>query len=74
MRDYACNIFRFDFWNDEVCFFVWIYEMKQFKLQTELSKRSLSFNNVIITLTNAGSSAHIVELDSGWHVQNIYKR
>ena len=74
MRDYACNIFRFDFWNDEVCFFVWIYEMKQFKLQTELSKRSLSFNNVIITLTNAGLSAHIVELASGWHVQNKYKR
>ena len=32
MRDYARNIFRFDFRNDDECFFVWIYEMKQFKL------------------------------------------
>ena len=23
------------FLNDDVCFFVWIYEMKQFKLQVE---------------------------------------
>ena len=27
------NIFRFDFRNDDVCFFVWIYEMEQFKLK-----------------------------------------
>ena len=33
MRDYARTIFRFDFWNDDVCFFVWIYEMEQFKLK-----------------------------------------
>ena len=26
VRDNACNIFRFEFWNDDVCFFVWIYE------------------------------------------------
>ena len=32
---FALNIFRFDFWNDDVCFFVWIYEMKQFKLHVE---------------------------------------
>ena len=31
VRDYARNIFRFNFWNDDVCFFVWIYEMEQFK-------------------------------------------
>ena len=31
VRDYARNIFRFDFCNDDVCFFVWIYEMEQFK-------------------------------------------
>ena len=29
----ASNIFRFDFRNDDVCFFVWIYEMEQFKLK-----------------------------------------
>ena len=28
VRDYARNIFRFNFRNDDVCFFVWIYEMK----------------------------------------------
>ena len=33
VSDYARNIFRFDFLNDEVCFFVWIYEMEQFKLK-----------------------------------------
>ena len=33
MRDYARNISRFDFRNDDVCFFVWIYEMEQFKLK-----------------------------------------
>ena len=72
MRDYACNIFKFDFWNDDVCFFVWMHEMEQFKLKVGkvihfafqpmgafylfvtgcshflLSKRSLSFNNVMI--------------------------
>ena len=31
MRDYARNIFRFDFRNDDVGFFVWVYEMEQFK-------------------------------------------
>ena len=31
--DYARNIFRFDFWNEDVCFFVWIYEIEQFKLK-----------------------------------------
>ena len=29
MRDYARNIFRFDFRNDVVCLSVWIYEMEQ---------------------------------------------
>ena len=33
VRDYARNIFRFDFLNDDVCFFVWIYEIEQFKLK-----------------------------------------
>ena len=33
MREYARNIFRFNFRNDDVCFFVWIYEMEQFKLK-----------------------------------------
>ena len=89
MRDYARNIFRFNFWNDDVCFFVWIYEMKQFKLKVGrcfalisnhlggfdlfvtgrrhffLSERSLSFNNVMITLTSAQPSAQTVELASG---------
>ena len=70
-------------------FFVWIYEMEQFKLKVGrcfalisnhlggfdlfvtgrrhflLSERSLSFNNVIITLTSARSSARTVELASG---------
>ena len=27
------HIFRFDFRNDDVCFFVWKYEMEQFKLK-----------------------------------------
>ena len=36
MRDYARNIFRFNFRNDDVCFFVWIYEMEQFKLRVGL--------------------------------------
>ena len=27
--------FRFNFWNDDVCFFVWTYEMEQFKLKVE---------------------------------------
>ena len=27
VRDYARNIFRFDFRIDDVCFFVWIYEV-----------------------------------------------
>ena len=31
----ACIIFRFDFWNDDVYFFVWIYELEQFKLKVE---------------------------------------
>ena len=31
MRDYARNIFRFDFRNDDVCFIVLISEMEQFK-------------------------------------------
>ena len=31
--DYARNIFRFDFRNDDGCFCVWIYEMEQFKLK-----------------------------------------
>ena len=25
--------FRFNFWDDDVCFFVWIYEMEQLKLK-----------------------------------------
>ena len=33
MRDYARNIFRFDFRNGDVCFFVWLYEMEQVKLK-----------------------------------------
>ena len=33
MRDYARNIFRFGYRNDDVCFFAWIYEMKQFKVK-----------------------------------------
>ena len=32
----ASNIFRFDFRNDGVCFFVWIYEMEQFKLKVHV--------------------------------------
>ena len=88
MRDYARNIFRFNFRNDDVCLFVWIYEMEQFKLKVGRcfalisnhlggfdllvtgrrhflwSARSLSFNNVMITLTSARPSARIVELAS----------
>ena len=33
VRDYARNIFRFDFLNGDVCFFVWTYEMEQFRLK-----------------------------------------
>ena len=33
MRDYARNIFRFDFRNGGVCFFVWIYVKEQVKLK-----------------------------------------
>ena len=33
VRDFARNIFRFDFGNDDVCFFVRISEMEQFKLK-----------------------------------------
>ena len=33
VRNYAHNIFRFDFRNRDVCFFVWIYEMGQVKLK-----------------------------------------
>ena len=86
MRDYACNIFRFNFRNDDVCFFVWIYELEQFKLKVGrcfalisnhlggfdlfgtgrrhflLSERSLSFNNVMITLISARPSVRTVEL------------
>ena len=32
-RGYARNIFRFDLRNDNVWFFVWIYEMEEFKLK-----------------------------------------
>ena len=88
VRDYARNIFRFNFRNDDVCFFVWIYEMEQFKLKVGrcfalisnhlrgfdlfvtgrrpflLSERSLSFNNVMITLTSSRPSARTVELAS----------
>ena len=70
-------------------FFVWIYEMEQFKLKVGwcfalisnhlgafdlfvtgrrhflLSVHSLSFNNVMITLTSARPSARTVELASG---------
>ena len=35
VRDYARSICRFYFWNDDVCFFVWIFEMEQFKLKVE---------------------------------------
>ena len=101
MRDNVRNIVRFNFRNDDVCFFVWIYEMEQFKLKVErcfalisnhlggfdsfvtgrrhflLSERSLSFNNVIITLTSARSSARTVELASGsalrTHVESLGK-
>ena len=86
-EDCARNIFRFNFRNDDVCFFVWIYEMEQFKLKVGLisnllggfdlfvtgrrhfllSERSLSFNNVMITLTSARSSARTVELASVLH-------
>ena len=38
-RDYARNIFSFDFPNDDVLFFVWIYEMEQFKLKVERCSR-----------------------------------
>ena len=86
MRDYARNIFRFNFRNEDVCFFVWIYEMEQFKLKVGrcfalisnhlggfdlfvtgrrhflLSERSLSFNNVVITLTNARTNARTVDM------------
>ena len=34
-RIYARHIFRFDFRNDDVCFFVWTYEMEQSKLKVE---------------------------------------
>ena len=35
-REGLCmHIFRFDFRNDDVCFFVWIYEMEQFQLKVE---------------------------------------
>ena len=27
--------FQIGFWNDDVCFFVWIYETDQFKLKVE---------------------------------------
>ena len=33
VRDYTHDIFRFNFWNDDLYFFVWIYEMEQFKLK-----------------------------------------
>ena len=87
VRDYARNIFRIDFRNDDVCFFVWVYEMKQFKLKVGryfaiwgfdlfvtgcshclLGERSLSFNNVMITLTCTRWSARIVELAPDLHV------
>ena len=95
MKHYARNIFRFNFRNDDVCFFVWIYETEQFKLKVGrcfalnsnhlggfdlfvtgrrhflLSERSLSFNNVMITLTSARPSAQTVELASGMHIWNI---
>ena len=71
----------------DVCFFVCIYDMEQFKLKVgrcfagfptnggfdwlvtgrshfTLSERSLSFNSVMITQTNARWSARIVELAS----------
>ena len=88
VRKYERNIFRFDFWDDDV--FVCIYEMEQSKLKVErcfaflsnrwgrqfdlftagrshllLSECSLSFNNIMITLTSARLSARIVELTSG---------
>ena len=33
MRDFARNIIRCDSQNDDVCFFVWIYKIKQVKLK-----------------------------------------
>ena len=42
VRDYARNIFRFDFWDDYVCFFVWIYEMEQSKLKVKMCFAFLS--------------------------------
>ena len=30
---YARNIFRFDFRNEDVCFFMWLYENEQFELK-----------------------------------------
>ena len=33
VRYYASNIFRFDFRNDDVCFFVWVYEIELFELK-----------------------------------------
>ena len=37
-----CAIFSDSTWNEDVCFFVWIFEMKQFKLQVERSYALLS--------------------------------
>ena len=55
VRDYTRNIFRFDFWNDDVCFFVWIYEMEQFKLKVGMCFALISnqFGDLICLLLGA---------------------
>ena len=55
MRDYARNIFRFNFLNDDVCFFVWLYEMEQFKLKVGRCFAQISnhFGDLICLLPGA---------------------
>ena len=46
------NIFIFNFWNDDVCFYVWIYERKQFKLHVERCLAMDAFDLLITGYTH----------------------
>ena len=55
-RERLCmQYFRFDFRNDHVCFFMWIYEMEQFKLKVDRCFALISnqFGNLVCLLLGA---------------------
>ena len=49
LYEHAYYIFRFDFWNDHVSFFVWIYEIKLFKLHVKIAFQPMDAFDLLIS-------------------------